>query len=128
MAYTAQSGIGAVLVINTVTYTVRECSFDSEQESLECSSLTNVYRTYFRGRFAGRLNAVLLVSSDAANGIVGLFQSQTALGSVLDFSLTDSSATNTYTGSGIVEKATHNITGTDVDTLTLTMVVSSTIA
>lgn len=124
MAYIAQSGIGASLLIDGTTYTVREMSFDSESESIDCSSLTNAYKTFFRGRFGGRLNATILVSADTANDIITSFQNQGALGSPVAFTLTDSSAVNSYDGSGIIEKATHNITGTDVDTLTITMQVT----
>ena len=67
MAYIPQSGINATLTINSVVYTVREMSFQTTQDTFECSSLSDLYKKYFGARRVGRLTATLLVTSDAAN-------------------------------------------------------------
>ena len=123
MAYIPQSGINATLTINSVVYTVREMSFQTTQDTFECSSLSDLYKKYFGARRVGRLTATLLVTSDAANGIVTSFQSVAALGSSVAYALTDANSSNTYSGSGFIEDATHNMTGGDVDTLTISMIV-----
>ena len=128
MAYIPQSGINATLSINSVAYTVREMSFQATQDTFECSSLSDLYKKYFGARRVGRLTATLLVTSDAANGIVTSFQSVAGLGSSITYVLNDANSVNTYSGSGIIEDATHNMTGGDVDTLTISMVVDGVMA
>ena len=128
MPYTPQSGINATLTIATVAYTVREMSFQSARDTFECSSLTDLYKKYFGARRSGKITATLLVSSDAANGIVTSFQSVAALGTSVAFILNDQGSLNTYTGNGFIEEATHNMSGGDVDTLTISLIVDGTIA
>ena len=128
MAYIPQSGINATLEIDSVVYTVREMSFQATQDTFECSSLSDLYKKYFGARRVGRITATLLVTSDAANGIVTSFQSVASLGSSIAYILNDANSVNTYSGSGIIEDATHNMTGGDVDTLTISMVVDGVMA
>jgi hypothetical protein len=128
MTYIPQSGINATLEINSVVYTVREMSFQSTQDTLECSSLSDLYKKYFGARRVGRITATLLVTSDAADGIVTSFQSVASLGSSITYELNDANSVNTYTGSGFIEDATHNMTGGDVDTLTISMIVDGVMA
>jgi hypothetical protein len=123
MAYIPQSGINATLVINSVTHTVREMSFQATQDTLECSSLTDLYKKYFSARRVGKITATLLVTSDIANDIMNSFKAVASLGSAVGFALIDANSANTYSGVGFIEDATHNMTGGDVDTLTISMIV-----
>jgi hypothetical protein len=128
MAYIPQSGINATLEINSVVYTVREMSFQSTQDTFECSSLSDLYKKYFGARRVGRITATLLVTSDAADGIVTSFQSVASLGAAIGYELNDANSVNTYSGVGFIEDATHNMTGGDVDTLTISMIVDGVMA
>ena len=128
MAYTPQSGINATLTIDSVAYTVREMSFQSTQDTFECSSLSDLYKKYFGARRVGRITATLLVTSDAADGIITSFQSVASLGSSIGYVLNDANSANTYSGVGFIEDATHNMTGGDVDTLTISMIVDGVMA
>lgn len=56
------------------------------------------------------------------------FQSVASLGTSIGYILTDANSVNTYSGSGIIEDATHNMTGGDVDTLTISMIVDGVMA
>jgi hypothetical protein len=123
MTYIPQSGINATLTIDSITYVVREMSFQSAQETVECSSLSDQYKKYFGARRAGKLTATLLVSGFAADAIITSFQSAATLGSSIAYALTDANSSNTYSGVGFIEDATHNMTGGDVDTLTISMIV-----
>ena len=123
MTYIPQTGINATLIIDSVTYIVREMSFQSAQETVECSSLSDQYKKYFGARRAGKLTATLLVSGFAADSIITSFQSAATLGSSIAYALTDANSANTYSGVGFIEDATHNMTGGDVDTLTISMIV-----
>ena len=51
-----------------------------------------------------------------------------ALGTSVAFILNDQGSLNTYTGNGFIEEATHNMSGGDVDTLTISLIVDGTIA
>jgi len=128
MPYIPQTGINATLNINSVTYVVREMSFQSTQDTFECSSLLDQYKKYFGARRAGRLTATLLVSGDAADVIISSFQLAANLGVSLAYVLTDANAMNSYSGFGFIEDATHNMTGGDVDTLTISMIIDGIIA
>jgi len=128
MSYTPQSGINATLTIDSVYYTVREMSFQSTQDTFECSSLSDLYKKYFSARRVGRITATLLVTSDNANAIVSGFQSVASLGSSIGYQLNDATSSNTYSGVGFIEEATHNMTGGDVDTLTISMIVDGIMA
>ena len=128
MSYIPQSGINATLTIDSVTYTVREMSFAATQETFECSSLSDLYKKYFGARRVGRLTATLLVTSDNADAIVTSFQSVASLGSSIGYVLNDAISINTYSGVGFIEEATHNMTGGDVDTLTISMIVDGVMA
>ncbi len=128
MPYTPQTGINATLEIDSVVYVVREMSFQSTQDTFECSSLLDQYKKYFGARRAGRLTATLLVSGFAADAIISSFQSAASLGSSIAYVLTDANAANSYSGVGFIEDATHNMTGGDVDTLTISMIVDGIMA
>ena len=128
MAYIPQSGINATLSIDSVTYTVREMSFAATQDTFECSSLSDLYKKYFGARRVGRLTATLLVTSDNADAIVTSFQSVASLGASIGYILNDANSVNTYSGVGFIEEATHNMTGGDVDTLTISMIVDGEMA
>ena len=128
MAYIPQSGINATLEIDSVTYTVREMSFQSTQDTFECSSLSDLYKKYFGARRVGRLTATLLVTSDNADAIITSFQSVQSLGSSIGYILNDANSVNTYSGVGFIEDSTHNMTGGDVDTLTISMIVDGVMA
>jgi len=128
MSYVPQTGINATLVIDSVTYIVREMSFQSAQETIECSSLADQYKKYFGARRAGKLTATLLVSGDAADAIISSFQSAANLGTSIAYVLTDANAVNSYSGVGFIDDATHNMTGGDVDTLTISMIVDGIMA
>ena len=128
MSYIPQSGINATLTIDSVTYTVREMSFAATQETFECSSLSDLYKKYFGARRVGRLTATLLVTSDNADAIVTSFQSVASLGASIGYILNDANSVNTYSGVGFIEEATHNMTGGDVDTLTISMIVDGEMA
>jgi len=128
MPYIPQSGINATLTIDSIAYTVREMSFQSTQDTFECSSLSDLYKKYFGARRVGRLTATLLVTSDVADGIISSFQSVANLGTSISYELNDANSINTYTGAGFIEDATHNMTGGDVDTLTISMIVDGVMA
>lgn len=128
MAYIPQSGINATLTIDSVTYVVREMSFQSTQETFECSSLSDLYKKYFGARRVGRLTATLLVDGAVADAIITSFQSVVALGTAISYVLNDANSVNTYSGDGFIEEATHNMTGGDVDTLSISMVVDGVMA
>ena len=128
MAYIPQSGINATLTIDSVAYTVREMSFQSTQDTFECSSLSDLYKKYFGARRVGKITATLLVTSDNADAIISSFQSVASLGSSIGYVLNDANSANTYSGVGFIEDATHNMTGGDVDTLTISMVVDGIMA
>ena len=128
MTYIPQTGINATLDIDSVTYIVREMSFQSAQDTVECSSLSDQYKKYFGARRAGKLTATLLVSGFAADGIISSFQNAANLGTSISYVLTDANAANSYSGSGFIEDATHNMTGGDVDTLTISMIVDGIMA
>ena len=128
MAYIPQSGINATLEIDSVTYTVREMSFQSTQDTFECSSLSDLYKKYFGARRVGRITATLLVTGDNADAIIASFQSVASLGSSIGYVLNDANSANTYSGVGFIEDATHNMTGGDVDTLTISMIVDGVMA
>jgi len=128
MAYVPQSGINATLEIDSVTYTVREMSFQSTQDTFECSSLSDLYKKYFGARRVGRITATLLVTGDNADAIISSFQSVASLGTSIAYVLTDANSVNTYSGAGFIEDATHNMTGGDVDTLTISMIVDGIMA
>jgi hypothetical protein len=98
-------------------------SFQTSQETIECSSLSDLYKKYFGARRAGKLTATLLVDGAVADGIITSFQSVATLGTSIAYALTDANSSNTYSGSGFIEDATHNMTGGDVDTLTISMIV-----
>jgi hypothetical protein len=123
MAYIPQSGINATLTIDSVAYTVREMSFQATQDTFECSSLSDLYKKYFGARRVGRITATLLVTSDNADLIISSFQSVASLGTSIGYILNDANSVNTYSGVGFIEDATHNMTGGDVDTLTISMIV-----
>jgi len=128
MPYIPQSGINATLTIDSIAYTVREMSFQSTQDTFECSSLSDLYKKYLGARRVGRLTATLLVTSDVADGIISSFQSVANLGTSISYELNDANSINTYTGAGFIEDATHNMTGGDVDTLTISMIVDGVMA
>lgn len=128
MAYLPQSGINATLTIDSVAYTVREMSFQATQDTFECSSLSDLYKKYFGARRVGRITATLLVTSDNADLIISSFQSVASLGTSIDYVLNDANSVNTYSGVGFIEDATHNMTGGDVDTLTISMIVDGVMA
>ena len=128
MAYIPQSGINATLSIDSVIYTVREMSFQNLQETIPCTSLSDLYNKYFPARRSGRITATLLVTSDNADAIITSFQSVASLGSSIAYILNDANSVNTYSGVGIIEDATHNMTGGDVDTLTISMIVDGVMA
>jgi len=128
MSYVPQTGINATLEIDSVVYVVREMSFQSTQDTFECSSLSDQYKKYFGARRAGRLTATLLVSGFAADGIISSFQSAASMGSSIAYVLTDANAANSYQGVGFIDDATHNMTGGDVDTLTISMIVDGIMA
>lgn len=123
MPYIPQSGINATLSIDSVPYVVREMSFQASQETIECSSLSDLYKKYFGARRAGKITATLLVDGAVATAIITSFQSVASLGTPIAYALTDANSSNTYSGSGFIEDATHNMTGGDVDTLTISMIV-----
>lgn len=130
MAYTAQTGTGAILTMATVAMVVREMSFTFDRETIDSTALVDYYKTNVAGRYSASFSATCLLgtSTNAENSILLGYQSQTSRGSAVAFSYSDATASNVYTGSCIITKVTHNTKGDDVDTVTIEFTVTGSVA
>jgi len=131
MTYKPQPGNGAVLKLAatanpTNTLYVIDMEFSMEQTAIESTILTNIYKTFIRGRFSGRVTATLAATADDADfqrtGLIQQFLTQVQRGSPVFMTVGDSGnlsggASQEYICSGIVTTCTHSMRGDEIDTV-----------
>jgi len=140
MAYTPQPGNGAVLkTATTATPTnalyVLDMEFAMEQAAIESTILTNIYKTFIRGRFSGRITCTLAATADGGDyqrtGVVAAFLNETVRGSPVFFTIEDAGtasggATQSYVCSGIITNLTHSMRPDEIDQLRMEVQVTGT--
>jgi len=138
MAYTPQPGNQATLKLAaTATPTnalhVMDIEFAMEQTAIESTILTNIYKTFIRGRFSGRITATLAATADASDfqrtGLIAAFLGETVRGSPVFMTAEDSGTqsggtSQAYVCSGIVTSCTHTMRGDEIDTIRIEFQVS----
>jgi len=138
MAYKPQPGNQATLKLAPAATPanalhVMDIEFAMEQTAIESTILTNIYKTFIRGRFSGRITATLAATADDADfqrtGLVQQFLSQTVRGSAVFMTIEDAGGfsggtSQSYVTSGIVTSCTHTMRGDEIDTLRIEFQVS----
>jgi len=119
MSYIPQTGIGAVLTIDAVTYRVRSMSITPDRDLIDRTALSDVYKVFSLGRVSFTCSAELYLSGDAANSIASSFLNVSTLGTAVSFSYTDAAGFNTYTGNCFVNKFVQNSKGDDMEIISV---------
>ena len=119
MAYIPQTGIGATLTLNAITYRVRSMSITPDRDLLDRTALSDMYKVFSLGRVSFTCSAEIYLSADAANPLANAFQGQTALGTAIAFVYTDASAFNSYSGNCFVNKFVQNSKGDDMEIISV---------
>jgi len=131
MAYTPQPGNQATLKLAPSATPanalhVMDIEFAMEQTAIESTILTNIYKTFIRGRFSGRVTATLAATADAGDfqrtGLIADFLAQTVRGDAVFMTIEDSGTqsggtSQSYVTSGIVTSCTHTMRGDEIDTI-----------
>lgn len=140
MAYTPQPGNGAVLKAGTTaspsnSLYVLDMEMVMEQTAVESTVLTDIYKTFIRGRFSGRITCTLAATADSADyqrtGVVQKFLAETARGSLVFFTIEDAGtlsggASQSYVCSGIITNLTHSMRPDEIDQLRMEVQISGT--
>jgi hypothetical protein len=109
--------------------------FAMEQTAIESTVLTNIYKTFIRGRFSGRITCTLAATADNSDyqrsGVVQAFLNETARGSPVFFTIEDAGALSggtaqTYVCSGIITNLTHSMRPDEIDQLRMEVQVTGT--
>jgi len=119
MAYIPQTGIGAVLTIDAVTYRVRSMSITPDRDLIDRTALSDVYKVFSLGRVSFTCSAELYLSGDAANDIATSFLSVSTLGTAVSFSYTKAAGFNNYSGNCFVKKFVQNSKGDDMEIISI---------
>ncbi len=119
MPYTPQTGIGAVLTIDAVTYRVRSMSITPDRDLIDRTALSDVYKVFSLGRVSFTCSAELYLSGDAANNIATSFLNVSTLGTAVSFSYTDAAGFNVYSGNCFVNKFVQNSKGDDMEIISI---------
>ena len=119
MAYIPQTGIGATLTLNAITYRVRSMSITPDRDLLDRTALSDMYKVFSLGRVSFTCSAEIYLSADAANPLANAFQGQTALGTAIAFVYTDASGFNSYSGNCFVNKFVQNSKGDDMEIISV---------
>lgn len=138
MAYTPQPGNQATLKLAATATPanqlhVIDIEFTMEQTAIESTILTNIYKTFIRGRFSGRITATLAATADDTDfqrtDLIANFLSQTVRGDNVFMTIEDSGtqsggASQQYVTSGIVTSCTPTMRGEEIDTIRIEFQVS----
>lgn len=119
MSYTPQTGIGATLVLDGITYRVRSMSITPDRDLIDRTALSDMYKVFSLGRVSFTCSAEIYLSADAANALANGFQSQTLLGTAITFVYTDAAAVNSYSGNCFVNKFVQNSKGDDMEIISV---------
>ena len=111
----AHTGIGATITVDAVVYVVRDMQVSLQRETIDVSSLSDVYTRKTPGRISGTITCNAILDSAAVDGVLEGFVGQTALGTAVTVTLVDSAGVNTYSFSCIISAASHTFSGDDVD-------------
>ena len=119
MAYIPQTGIGATLTLNALTYRVRSMSITPDRDLIDRTALSDIYKVFSLGRVSFTCSAEIYLSADAANPLANAFQGQTTLGTAIAFVYTDASGFNAYSGNCFVNKFVQNSKGDDMEIISV---------
>ena len=119
MTYIPQTGIGATLTLDAITYRVRSMSITPDRDLIDRTALSDIYKVFSLGRVSFTCSAELYLSADAANNIATSFLGVTALGTAVAFLYEDASGFNSYAGNCFVNKFVQNSKGDDMEIISV---------
>lgn len=131
MAYTPQPGNGATIAIAATASPTnllypQDIEVTTEQTAIESTTLTNIYKTYIRGRYGFRISGTLAATADNGDfqrtGVVQGFINETIRGTPIFITVTDSGTASggtsqAYVASAIITSLTHSMRGDELDTI-----------
>ena len=128
MSYIPQTGIGASLTLDAITYRVRSMSITPDRDLIDRTALSDIYKVFSLGRVSFTCSAELYLSADAANPLATAFQGQTTLGTAVSFTYEDASGFNSYTGNCFINKFVQNSKGDDMEIISVEFTSTDTVS
>jgi hypothetical protein len=119
MTYIPQTGIGATLTLDAITYRVRSMSITPDRDLIDRTALSDIYKVFSLGRVSFTCSAELYLSADAANSIATSFLGVATLGTAVSFTYEDASGFNSYSGNCFVNKFVQNSKGDDMEIISV---------
>ena len=128
MSYIPQTGIGATLEIDSISYRVRSMSITPDRDLIDRTALSDMYKVFSLGRISFTCSAELYLSADAANSIATSFLGVTTLGTEVAFLYEDASGFNSYSGNCFVNKFVQNSKGDDMEIISVEFTSTDTVS